>query len=112
LKCKDKTYGWNNVCLTDPKSCPTGYFGDDSTNLCVNLCPPSQGTFGDPESKLCVRKCPLNPNYPTSGPQNYFADISNRLCVLTCNASYSTGLFGNNNTRTCETKCLDRNSFA
>lgn len=38
--------------------------------------------------------------------------MSNRLCVLTCNATHLTGQFGNNNTRTCETKCLDSNSFA
>lgn len=112
LKCKDKTYGWNKECLTDPKSCPAGYFGEDFTNLCVNLCPINQGTFGDPISKLCTRKCPLNPAFPTSGPSTYYADISNRLCVLTCNATHLLGLYGNNNTRTCVSKCQDVNSYA
>ena len=107
LRCKANTYGWNNVCLTDPKTCPSTYFGDDSTNLCVSICPISQGTFGDIESRLCVRTCPVNPSHPTSGPATYFADVSNRLCVLTCNATHSTGLFGSNNSRTCATKCLD-----
>ena len=98
-KCKDGTYGYNNQCLTDPKTCPANHFGDPSTNLCVNPCPSIQGTFGDPLSRLCVRSCPSNPL--STGPLTYFADISIRQCVLVCNASYSSGLFGNNNSRTC-----------
>lgn len=54
----------------------------------------------------------MNPNYPTSGPATYYADPSNQLCVLTCNATYLGGSFGNNNTRTCVTKCQDTDSFA
>lgn len=90
--------------------------------LCVSVviifiiiaCPASQVTFGDSQSKKCVRTCPTNNGYTAGSyvPQTFYADISNRLCVLTCNASYSTGLFGSNSTRTCETKCLDYQAYS
>ena len=76
------------------------------------MCPASEVTFGDSLSKLCVRECPDNPTASSGQPDTYYADESNRLCVLTCNASHSSPLFGNNNTRTCVPKCLDHNSYA
>lgn len=98
-------YGYNNVCYPSATSCPANYFGDDSTNLCVNPCPIGQGTFGDPAvTNKCVRSC------PTVGTDIWYADPSNRQCVRTC--SLANNLFGNNNTKTCEAKCIDVNSFA
>lgn len=32
-------YGYNNVCYPTGWSCPSGWFGDNSTNLCVDVCP-------------------------------------------------------------------------
>jgi len=98
-------YGYNNVCYSSATSCPADYFGDDSTNLCVNPCPIGQGTFGDPEvTKKCVRTC------PTVGTTLWYADPTNRQCVRTCSAA--NGYFGNNNTKTCVSKCIDVDSYA
>ena len=91
-RCNSTTYGYNLVCLA-PTSCPINWVGDPSTNLCVSICPVSEGTFSDFNSKLCVKQCPI-----LSGVK-YFADPTLRWCVQTCNASHA--LFGNNNTLTC-----------
>jgi len=115
-RCKPGTYGYNRICYTNPLSCPSNSFADDQNNLC-DACNASLGTFGDPVSGRCVSQCPVN---PSSGPSVYYADISIRQCVLTCNAAYTTGstttyttgLFGNNNTRTCVFICQDLNSYA
>jgi hypothetical protein len=107
-RCNASTYGrttdWTCV---DPLNCPANYTGDPTTNLCVNWCPPSNGTFSDNNSKLCVSKCPN-----VTGTL-YYADIHLRWCIPTClvyNASLEE--FGNNNTQTCEQSCLDNNSYA
>ena len=63
-----------------------------------------------------MTQCPLNAG---AGPITYYADISIRQCTLTCSSSYvtgatsiySVGLWGNNNTRTCEFICLDLNAY-
>ena len=103
-RCNSTTYGYNLVCKL-PANCPVDWVGDSSTNLCVSICPISQGTFSDLAStRLCVKQCPILSSV------KYFADPTKRWCVTTCNASQL--LFGNNKTLTCELKCLDIDSWA
>lgn len=61
---------------------------------------------------MCVKACPDNPLYTNGSdvPYTYYADPTTRLCVLACNASGN--YFGNNKTKTCETTCLDFQSYA
>jgi hypothetical protein len=55
-KCPNLSYG-NAVTATcvAPSGCQTGYFADDSTNLCVPICPALQYTFGESTSRRCVK---------------------------------------------------------
>lgn len=114
-RCKPGTYGQNRWCNTDPFNCTANTFANDFNNLCDG-CSAVQSTWGDPTTKRCVTQCPLN---TATGPITYYADISIRQCVLTCSSSYttgtpttySTGLWGNNNTRTCVFVCNDLNAY-
>jgi hypothetical protein len=114
-RCKPGTYGQNRWCNTDPFNCTVNTFANDANNLC-DTCTAIQSTWGDITTKRCVTQCPLNAG---AGPITYYADISIRRCTLTCSASYitgatstySVGLWGNNNTRTCEFICLDLNAY-
>jgi hypothetical protein len=58
--CENYTYGnyADQHCEVTPFDCPNGQFGDDSTHLCVSLCPESMNFFGDLSTKLCVNICP------------------------------------------------------
>ena len=115
-KCKPGTYGQNRWCNTDPFNCTANTFANDANNLCDG-CSPVQATWGDPTTKRCVTECPLNT--VANEPITYYADISLRQCVLTCSSSYNTGnptsfstaLWGNNDTRTCVFVCSDLNSY-
>jgi len=107
-RCNTTTYGRSTdwTCVI-PLDCPANHTGDPTTNLCVDWCPPANDTYADNISKLCVSKCPNDTG------TLYYADWHIRWCIPTCqnyNATYSE--FGNNSTQTCETKCLDNNSFA
>jgi hypothetical protein len=114
-KCKSGTYGQNRWCNDNPFNCTSNTFANDANNLCDG-CSAVQATWGDPTTKRCVTLCPLN---TAAGPVTYYADISIRQCVLTCSASYNTSnpttyssaLWGNNQTRTCVFVCSDLNSF-
>lgn len=97
-RCNATTFGYNKVCY-DPEDCPNTYVGDVSTNLCTTLCPISEGTFADQVSKLCVEFCPINNSII------YFADPTDRWCRDTCDTG--NDLYGNNDTQTCETDCID-----
>lgn len=97
--CKNDT--WGNIhtqhCEILPTSCPAGEYADNSTHLCVSLCPESMNYFADPTTKYCVPKCP-----GTTAADLSFADYSTRTCVTTCPANYRPqGTFGNNATNTC-----------
>ncbi len=96
-KCMDNTYGYNGIspadyslsigafCETTANACylHNQYFADDSTNLCVPICPSTQGTFGDPViSKKCVLKCPISSNVI------YYADPDTRICISNCLPPY------------------------
>lgn len=118
-RCNPGSYGSNFSCLLNPLDCPAGQFANDATNLC-DYCSAALGTWGDPVSKRCVTICPLNPTFnsstPAASPITYYADVTVQQCVLTCNSTVSaspfTGLFGNNNTRSCVFKCTDLNTYA
>lgn len=97
-KCNSTSWSTGTDCVTDPTDCGTSNFADSSTSLCVGTCPAAAALFGDPTTSNCVLLC----------PSTYYADtLTNRECVQTC----ATPNFGNNNTRTCESVCLDYNSF-
>lgn len=85
-RCNSSTYGrttdWTCV---DPQNCQLNYTGDPTTNMCVDWCPPSNGTFSDNVSKLCVSKCPI------VNTTVYYADIHIRWCIPTCQY-YSSSL--------------------
>lgn len=70
------------------QDCPSGYYGDNNTLLCTNLCAGSL-PFGDPISKQCVADC----------PDGYWGDYDLHLCVQTCNAA--TYHFADNITGNC-----------
>ena len=78
--------------------CPANYstqgtFGDNTTNTCVQRCPPN--SFGDANTiyRFCVATC----------TGNSFADSSTTLCVQICPASPPT--FGYTGNWTCLATC-------
>lgn len=38
--------------------CPIAYFSDNTTRLCVQVCPMSNDTYGDNSTWKCVAVCP------------------------------------------------------
>jgi hypothetical protein len=118
LVCEEGTWGnyYNSTgphCETVGTDCKPGQFGDNSTNLCVDLCPESMNYFGDPRSRLCTTYCSdLNISLVNTTAQinlpagKLFADYKTRLCVYTCPADYGLqGTFGDNSTNTCVERC-------
>lgn len=93
--------------------CNITYFGDNSINMCVPICPISMNYFGDPSTRLCVSYCPLltlpviNATAGINLPSGrLFADYSTRLCVYTCPSNYGNeGTYGDNSTNTCVGQC-------
>lgn len=95
-KCPDIYYGeissGRGLCAS---VCPgLNYFRDNSTQLCVYVCPAGNSslgtvdTFGDNTTDVCVARC----------PPGYFAQVEiNRTCVQVCMA----GTWGNPQTRMC-----------
>jgi hypothetical protein len=75
------------ICVTAP-NCPTDYYGDNTTILCVKPCP-SALPFGDPISKMCVIDC----------PDGYYGDRLANLCVRRCN--WTTLHYADNRTGNC-----------
>lgn len=103
LRCNSTTYGSNRVCVL-PEDCPGTEVGDPYTGLCTDWCSEEKGLFADNiVSDLCVEHCPINNSIL------YFADTTDRRCRDTCTGPT---LFGNNETQTCELKCIDFESFA
>jgi hypothetical protein len=116
--CEDATWGnyWNSSgphCETVGTDCKPGQFGDNSTHLCVDLCPESMNYFGDPSTRLCTDRCPyLNTSVVNATASinlvagRLFADYKTRLCVYTCPSDYGLqGTFGDNSTNTCVERC-------
>lgn len=97
-KCPDGYYGdtssGRGLCAS---VCPgLNYFRDNTTQLCVYVCPAANSslgtsdTFGDNTKDMCVNTCPIN----------YFAQVEvNRTCVQVCMAT----TWGNQITRRCIT---------
>ena len=54
--------------------CPDGYWGLNSSGVCVDECPTTPDLFGDESSKTCVLTCPNE----TTISENYYADFSTR----------------------------------
>lgn len=79
------------ICVT-AANCPTGFFGDNSTLLCINPCSGSL-SFGDPITRMCVSEC----------PDGYYGDTVSHLCVQICD--FSTLHYADNETGTCVTLC-------
>lgn len=120
LECKSGSYANVRSCVTNPQDCLVNTYANDANNKC-DACNANLSTWGDPiVSKRCVIVCPLNPAYTSASPNltpiTSYADVSSQLCVLKCSSTHVigsyTGLFGNNNTRTCVPKCQDLNAFA
>lgn len=119
--CEDGTWGnyYNNTpgphCETVGTDCKPDQFGDNSTHLCVDLCPESMNYFGDPSTRLCTTLCPLLDASLFNATANInlaagrlFADSKTRLCVYTCPLDYGLqGTFGDNSTNTCVERCPD-----
>jgi hypothetical protein len=116
--CEDGTWGnyYNSSgphCETVGTDCKPGQFGDNSTHLCVDLCPESMNYFGDPSTRLCTTKCPfLNSSLFNSTANinltagRLFADYKTRICVYTCPLDFGLqGTFGDNSTNTCVERC-------
>lgn len=116
--CEDGTWGnyFNSTgphCETVGTDCKPGQFGDNSTHLCVDLCPESMNYFGDPSTRLCTDRCPyLNVSiFNATASINLtagrlFADYKTRLCVYTCPDDFGLqGTFGDNSTNTCVERC-------
>lgn len=99
--------------MTVPTDCIPGEFADNSTDLCVPLCPENQNYFGDPSTRLCVDRCPNLLANVTNGTAainliagRLFADYKTRLCVYTCPADFGpAGTWGDNFTNTCVQRC-------
>lgn len=57
--------------------CPVAYFADNSSRLCVQVCPMAMDTYGDNSTWKCVVQCP-------GGSINTFSDNSTMRCVRVC----------------------------
>lgn len=79
--------------------CPVGY-ADDTTNVCVAVCPLQAGTFGfvnlSSTVRICLEIC----------PDTYYSEPVHRTCGLTCDPPY----YALNSTHQCVVSCVD--SFA
>lgn len=73
-------------------SCSRPYYADNSTRMCVHVCPVSPYLFGENATYTCVKDCLVN---------SEFKFIEGRVCVTDC----PTGTFRDNNTRVCEYTC-------
>ena len=102
--CKDVGLYQNQVTRTcvNPFGCPAGFWGLNSTGVCVDVCPTYPDLFGDIVTKTCVLACPNE----TTGSQNYYADFSTRQCVKVC--PQIPALFARNDTRRCVSECPDK----
>ena len=120
LVCEEGTWGnYHNTpipkCATVPTDCIVGEFADNSTNLCVPLCPESENYFGDPSTRLCVDRCPDLPLAVVNATATInlvagtlYADYSTRLCVYRCPDDFGPrGTFGDNDTNSCVHRCPD-----
>jgi hypothetical protein len=83
-----------NVQTLNIKACPSGYYADDTTNLCVLNCPASSYIY---TNLTCVNQCPGNtyaninnicvtsllcPITINSVTIYYFADDTSKKCVM------------------------------
>ena len=124
LVCEEGTWGnrYDNPargrgphCQTVSTDCIPGEFADNSTNLCVPLCPEDQNYFGDPSTRRCVDRCPnlpvavVNNTASINNPAGIlYADYYTRLCVYRCPDDVGPlGTFGDNETNTCVHRCPD-----
>lgn len=86
-------YSLNNTCLL---VCPSAFYADNSTRMCVMFCPQTTLQFADNTTNLCVSQCPQTPElYGELGADGY------RRCVTTC----SVGYFADPLTRVCLPRC-------
>lgn len=116
--CENGTWGnyYNSTgphCETVGTDCKLGQFGDNSTHLCVDVCPESMNYFGDPSTRLCTDRCPFLNSSVFNATANInltagrlFADYKTRICIFTCPADFGLqGTFGDNSTNTCVERC-------
>lgn len=96
--CPTNSYGnpLTQQCVHDAlgiSTCPSGYFADRTTMLCVKICPMKFDLYADPNTKKCETSCSGGliadnstmrcvvrcPEYPS-----YFANLSSMRCVPFC----------------------------
>jgi hypothetical protein len=75
--------------------CPFNYYADNSTYLCVLLCPSTPDYYADNTSLSCVLNCPKTANWIT------YADPTTRKCVTECPPGY----LARNDTQRCVQTC-------
>lgn len=101
----------NDVNLTCVSSCQPGFFMDPNLGACKNSC--SQNLYADNSTRLCVSVCPISPYlFGENGTytcvenclvSSQFKYIAGRMCVVNC----PSGTFRDNNTRVCEYTCTN-----
>ncbi len=109
--CPQNTWGelTFRTCTSSPANCGT-LFANNATRTCVAALSCSYGFYGDDTSRLCVPYCPsdrlAHPDTKlcqTSCATPYFADPGMRMCVTACN---TTGLYADiDSSRTCVENC-------
>lgn len=92
------------------------YFADNSTRMCVLVCPELPDYYGDNNTKQCVSTCPgadvrdpqgmrrcVNITNCSIAPLFLYGDHSKDLCVTALNCS--DGFYGDNITQKCVSIC-------
>ena len=91
-------------------NCPSGWYTDDSTWTCVQVCPTNPSYYADTASGACMAACRAELDlFAYDGtrmcvnpcPANTTADVNTRRCLSNCLLVPSTYLFVNGTQRTC-----------
>ena len=99
-KCIDPNYGDTDLYMCVPV-CPEGYFGENTTRLCLGNCN-SVTALAEDQNNLCVARC-------SNAPVRHFADWVNKQCVLALDCPIDANgdqTYARNASQTCEAACI------
>ncbi len=94
--------------------CPLGWFKDNSTWTCVQVCPSTPSYYADIDSGECIDACreeldlfayDFNRTCLSQCPASEFADNYTRRCLLKCLLEPNTYEFVNGTERICVLQC-------
>lgn len=83
-------FSYNNECISQ---CPPGWFSDNSTRTCTQICNQSVGYLAYTPTRMCVLVCPATtysyngtciPICPNTTAPFYYIDSTTQSCVTAC----------------------------